>query len=390
MRQSVRLGRIAGIPVGLHWSVAVMGALIATILGRQVLPASAPHQPAAAYWLTACAGSLLFAAALLVHELGHSVAARRSGVVVRSITLWALGGVAELEDDPPSARADLRIAAAGPATSVGVGVFFGCLALLAGTGGGAGASLAAAVLSWLALMNGLLAAFNLLPGAPLDGGRVLRALLWMRHGDRARAARAAALAGRFVGAALALLGAADVILLREIGGLWLILIGLFLISAAGAEASSQAAAEALGGLRVRDVMLASPDTGAAWMTVTDFIAHVGLRSAQSVFPVIGPGGALEGVVLMSALSRVPLPDRPVTPLRRAALRVPPAYLADPDDPAKTLLTRPALAGQLAAVVIDGGQVVGIVTIEDLRQRIWRDRLSRQAASHSRQGLGRAA
>ena len=117
MRQDVRLGQVSGIPVGANWTVAVILVIIAWLLGASVLPSAAPHQPAVLYWTVAVAGAVLFLASLLAHELSHAVVAKRHGVGVRSITLWMLGGVAELEGEPPDARADLRIALAGQASS---------------------------------------------------------------------------------------------------------------------------------------------------------------------------------------------------------------------------------------------------------------------------------
>jgi Zn-dependent protease len=378
MRQSLRLGRIAGIPVGIHWSVVVIVALIAWLLGAQVMPAMVPGTPALAYWLTAVPGALLFVAALLAHELAHSFVARRKGVPVKSITLWALGGVSELGGDPPDARADLLIAIAGPATSLAAGaVFTGAAAVVRVTWGphaAAAALLAFALLYWLAAMNVLLAVFNLLPGAPLDGGRVLRALLWMRHGDRARAARTAATAGRVLAVAVIMFGLFELIVWREVGGLWLVLIGLFLMSAASSELLAQTAATALDRLRVRDVMTARPAIGAGWMSVSDFIDRVALHSTQNIFPVVGIDGALVGVVELAALGRVPPPSRPLTQLRQIAIGVPPAYQAAPDDPAAPVLTRPPLARELAAVVLEEGRIIGLVTVSNLRQVIAREQL----------------
>ena len=259
MRQTVPLGRVAGIRVGMHWSVLVMVILIGWVLRAQVLPTMTPHQPAAAYWAVAVPGAAMFMAALLAHELAHSLVARRCGVPVTSITLWALGGISELGSQPPTARADLRIAVAGPVTSLGAGLVFGGLAAAVRAGGGP--AIAVAALAWLAAMNVLLAAFNLLPGAPLDGGRILRAFLWRRHGNRVRAAQSAAAAGRVLGAALMALGAGEILLWADLGGLWLALIGVFVMSAAAAEATAETAAAALAGMRVGDVMIPDPDIG---------------------------------------------------------------------------------------------------------------------------------
>jgi Zn-dependent protease len=198
-----------------------------------VLPAALPHQPAVVYWAAAAAAALVFAGSLLAHELAHSLVAQRNGVRVRSITLWMLGGVAELAGEPPNAVADLRIALAGPAASLAQAAVFGGVALAISYSGGSAVAVAAAV--WLAVMNGALAVFNMLPGAPLDGGRVLRAVLWRIYQDRMRAAVAAARAGRYLGFAIIAVGLAELLVWGSLGGLWLMLIGWFLTSAARAE-----------------------------------------------------------------------------------------------------------------------------------------------------------
>ena len=237
MKQTMPLGRVAGIRIGGHWSVLAMVVLIGWLLGAQVLPGLVPHQSAAVYWAVAVPGAVAFLAALLAHELAHSLVARHHGVPVTSITLWALGGVSELGGEPPTARADLLIAAAGPATSLATGLVFGGLAAAVRAGGGP--VIAVATLGWLAVMNVFLAVFNLLPGAPLDGGRILRAVLWMRHGDRARATQSAAAAGRVLGAVLIAAGVAELLFWGDADGLWLALIGMFVMSAATAEAGGR-------------------------------------------------------------------------------------------------------------------------------------------------------
>jgi Zn-dependent protease/CBS domain-containing protein len=368
--QNVRLGRVAGIPVGANWSVAVILVIIADILAVSVLPADVPHRPAALYWLVAVVAAALFLACLLAHELAHAVVARRNGVGVRSITLWMLGGVAELEGDPPSAAADLRIALAGPAASLAAGAVFLAAAALIGQARGPAVVVAAA--SWLAVMNGVLAVFNLLPGAPLDGGRVLRAILWRRYGDRLRAERGAARAGRFLGAAVIGLGAVEVLAARSYEGLWLMLIGLFLFSAAAAEEQAARAAAALAGVTVADVMTPHPDLAPAWSTVSDFIDRVAAGSRQAAFPVVDTGGELRGLVLADQLARVPAAARRELTVGQVALAVLPTYLAAPGDPAAPLLRRRPLGGRVAAVVVADGRVVGMVTLEDLGQALrWR-------------------
>ena len=236
MRQSVGLGRVAGIPVGMHWTVAVILVIIAEILGASVLPAALPHQPTVVYWAAAAAAALVFAGSLLAHELAHSLVAQRNGVRVRSITLWMLGGVAELAGEPPNAVADLRIALAGPAASLAQAAVFGGVALAISYSGGSAVAVAAAV--WLAVMNGALAVFNMLPGAPqhrsmvagccvrCSGGSTRTACgrQWPRRGP----------AGTSDSPIIAV-GLAELLVWGSLGGLWLMLIGWFLTSAARAE-----------------------------------------------------------------------------------------------------------------------------------------------------------
>ena len=378
MKQTIPLGRVAGIRIGAHWSVLVMIVLIGWLLGAQALPAITPHESAVTYWMVAVPGAVAFTAALLAHELAHSLVARRYGVPVTSITLWALGGVSELGGEPLTARADLRIAAAGPATSVVAGLIFGGLAVAVHAAGGPG--IAVAALGWLAVMNIFLAAFNLLPGAPLDGGRILRAVLWMRHGDRVRAAKSAAAAGRVIGAVLVAVGLSEVLVRADAGGLGLALIGVFVMSAAAAEAAAGTATAALAGLRAGDVMTPDPDTGATWMSVSGFIDQVALKSDQGEFPVIGPDGSLAGVTEVGRLARIPSARRAGTTLRQVMAAVPAAYVAAPDDPAAPLFNRPPLAGDLAAIVLRDGRIVGIVTVTRLRQIVRREALRESTAT----------
>ena len=249
MRTTVRFGRLAGIEVGANWSVLVILILVAEGLAVGLLPDAVPDRSPFTYWATAIAVAVLLLGCLLAHELAHAIVAHRAGIQVEGITLWMLGGVTRLIGEPASARTDLAVAAAGPATSVAIG------ALLLGAAVGLSAigvpattepSVALAGLAWLGWINLVLAVFNVLPGAPLDGGRILRALLWWRGGDRVRAAVAATRAGTVVGAALITLGVADALAGGAVGGLWLALIGWFLVAAAAAGTPRDAAAQRAG------------------------------------------------------------------------------------------------------------------------------------------------
>jgi len=286
--------------------------------------------------------------------------------------LWALGGIAKLEGDPPTPRADLQIAIAGPACSLAAGILFGGTAALAHVTHSP--AVLAAALAWLSLMNAILAVFNLLPGAPLDGGRILRGLLWKRYGDRQRASRAATRSGQVLGIGVGVLGLLELLAWKDFGGLWLMLIGWFLATAAGAEQESDAIRRALAGLCVRDIMLAHPDVGPAWSTVGDFTDSTAMASRQTVYPVLSLDGDLTGVVFADALARVPPASRAATRLDQVAVPVPPAYLTQPAAAADSLLARPPLRGQLIAIVMDDHHVTGLVTSDELRLAMLRARL----------------
>ena len=370
MRQSVRLVRVAGIPVGAHWSALIIAALVVGLVGGALLPAATPGYPQSLYWLVAVVAAGVFLAALLAHELAHAIVARRHGIQVRAITLWALGGVAEIEGDAPDPRTEFAIAVAGPLTSLGAaGAFW--LATV-GVSAAGWPIVLPAVLGWLAFMNVALAVFNLLPGAPLDGGRVLHAVLWWRYGDRARADQAAKRSGEVLGVVLIAVGVFEAIALAWAGGLWLALIGWFLVSAARSEASARAARDRLAGLRVRDIMTPHPDSAPGWVSIDWFVTTIAGRSRQTAFPVVDLSGAPVGFVEVEMLAAVPVAERGMTRVDRVAVRVPPEYVLGPDDPATVVLERPALGREVIGLVVDAGQVVGMLTTLDVA------RLMRQA------------
>lgn len=251
MNDDVRLGRIAGFPVAMNWSVLVIVALLTWSLADMSFPHAAPGHSTATYWAAGLLGAAVFFGSLLAHELAHALAARRAGVEVKGLTLWLFGGVATLGGEPPTSRADFRIAIVGPATSLGLAGAFAAIAFaLDGIGA---AHLVVAVAGWLSGINLVLGVFNLIPGAPLDGGRVLRAFLWHRHGDRDRATISAARAGSVVGYVLIGLGVLELLVGAGFGGLWFAFIGWFILSAARAEEAGVVTRRALDRLLVRDV-----------------------------------------------------------------------------------------------------------------------------------------
>jgi Zn-dependent protease len=370
MKQSLRLGRVAGVPVGVHWSVLVIGVLIGMSLGGVILPEAVPGQSPALYVLMATLTVVLFLGSLLAHELAHAVVAQWRGLPVRSITLWLFGGVAELEGEAKSPRHELETAAAGPLTSLAVAITSFAAAIVL-----PGPDLLVAGLTWLAYMNVLLAVFNMLPGAPLDGGRVLHAVLWWKTRSRVRADRAASVAGQVLGVSLIVFGVVQIFFLGWSGGLWTMIIGWFLAGAARSERVASAAREGLGGVLVRDVMTSPPEVAPGWLTVDDFVSTA-LRSRQTVYVVVDFEGHPIGYVSLDWMAALPQRSRATTRVRALARPIPPVNVVGPDEEASVLFTKPTLPGQLVALVADEGRPVGLVTTADLA-RAMRQAMLRQ-------------
>ncbi len=367
MHNKIRLGRIAGLPVAAHWSVAVILLLFTWSLAEVSLPAAAPGYGATAYWLVGLVTTVLLLASLTAHELAHAIVARRSGVEVDDLTLWLFGGVTTLRGEAPSPGADFRIAAAGPATSIGLGVGFGVLALGLTLVGGSDLSVSATW--WLAATNMLLAAFNLIPGAPLDGGRILRSALWHRRGDRAAATISAARSGQVVGYGLIALGLLAFVAGGGIGGIWLVFIGWFLLSAAEVEQRQVVARELLADVRVADVMTPAPVTAPGWLTIDAFVEQHVLGQRHSAYPVVDVSGAVEGLVTLTQLRTVPPTGRSTVRLDAVALPLDRVPTAGPDDPLAELVERSSRETGGRALVLDGSHLVGIVTPADVTRLI---------------------
>ena len=367
MGDGIPLGRIAGIRVAANWTLLIIVGLLVLSLAGGVFPREYPGLDGSWYLLAALVGAVLFLASLLAHELAHALVARRAGVTVESITFWLFGGVARLGGDAASPVAALWIALVGPLTSLALA---GVFALAASGLRAAGApSVVAGVAGWLAWTNLGLAIFNLLPGAPLDGGRVLRAVLWMRSGDPDRALRTAARAGRVLGIALVGLGVFQIFAGQGAGGLWLAFIGWFLGGAARAEEQLATARGTLVWLRVRDAMTPNPVVVPASATVAEVLADITTRLRFTSLPVLDDRGALVGLVTVRRLREVPPERRATTPL--AAVACPRGNLVTvaPDEPLAELLGRVSAGEDGRTLVLDGDRLVGIVSPTDIMRAL---------------------
>ncbi|MTE14283.1 site-2 protease family protein [Nocardia aurantiaca] len=361
LQSTLPLGRIAGIRIAAHWSAAVTVGLFTWILATYLRGTA----DAGIIWAAATIGALALIACLLAHELAHSIVATRNGIHVERIVLWLLGGASELAGEPKDARTDLRVALVGPATSLLLGAIgFGAAAVSSVFSPGGPVT---ATLVWLATVNVILAVFNMLPGAPLDGGRVVRAVIWWRSGDRLRAETAAARWGQVLGMTLAGIGAAEIIAFGNFGGLWLILLGWFLYGAANSELILAGLRHRLGASTVGDVMTPAPRAVPATWTVDQLLHSDLVYTHHRVFPVIDHNGHPCAILAWADLLRPRTPAHPGLRVAELARPLPPAAIAHVDDLLGDVIARIVLRPNLDAVVVvdPTGRLAGLVTSTDL-------------------------
>ena len=364
----MRVGKIAGFELRIHWSTLLIFGLLVWSLAAEQLPADAPDASGARYLVAALVAGLAFYGGLLAHEVSHALVARRDGIEVDGLTLWLLGGVASLRGEPRSPGADLRIAAVGPAVSLAVAALAGTVAfVLDGVGA---SSLVVATVMWLAGINAILAVFNLVPAAPLDGGRILRAALWAWRGDRRWAAVTAARAGEAFGYLLVGLGLLS-LLYPGVGGLWFLILGWFLINAARAEQAQATLEDTLGDIRVSSVMTRDPVTAPAEATVSEILDDYVLRTRHSAFPLEDATGHPTGLITLGRLRTVPPGARATVRAGDVGWPMDEVVTAAPDDRLVDLLPRLNSTGDARAIVLEGGRIVGLVTSTDVARAVER-------------------
>ncbi len=371
MRQTFSLGRIAGIRVGVNWSVLVIVALLAYGLAAGQFPAAAPGRPEAEYVAAAVVTALAYLGSLLAHELAHSLVARRNGIEVEGITLWLLGGVSRLQGEVQDPGAEVRVAGVGPLVSLVLGGVFVFLAWLVHALGVRGVVVAA--LAWLGFINIVLAVFNVIPAAPLDGGRLLRAILWRISKDRLKAAVWSARSGQVFGWALVVVGGFLVLVRRDYSYLWFALLGWFLISAATAESQQAMLRTQLRTVAVRQIMTPNPVTVPASATVAQFLSDYLPWHRHSAFPVVADGQTV-GLVTVHRVNQVPAAERDRTTLADVACPLSEVARATPDEPVADVLPRLNACSEGRALVFADGHLAGIVSPADMSRTL--ERLSR--------------
>ena len=359
MGATVRLFKIGNIPIFVHASWLAIYALVTWTLAVGYFPRVLPGLEPAQYWAHGLVAALLLFVSVLVHELAHSLVAIAHGLTVRGITLHVFGGVSELGDEAPTPRAETLIAAAGPLASFGIAVaLWGLKAVGLAAAGSVGA-----IASYLVTLNVMVGVFNLLPGFPLDGGRVLRAVLWRWHGSLQRATYLASRVGVAFAYALMAWGVVQMLTGALAGGMWLVLIGLFLQNAANASYAQLSLRESLGRLLVqqimsRDVVSVGPDDTVASLVDRFWDHHVGS------FPVID-GGRILGIASTAALQRVPREQWPRLRVRDIMRPLDETLTVRPSDPVLRALESASANGLGQLAVIDGDRLVGYLSMQDI-------------------------
>lgn len=356
----IELFRVFGIPIRLDVSWFVIAALIVWSLATGVFPQLEPNLTPLAYWEMGVAGAVGLFASILVHEFSHAWVARRHAIPIQGITLFLFGGVAEMGGEPPSPKAEFRMAVAGPLMSIAIGV----AALgLAGLGAGWPTEITG-VLNYLGFINLVLAAFNLVPAFPLDGGRIFRSALWQWKRDLRWATAVAARVGTGFSIILMLLGAVRVLVGDFVGGMWSFLIGLFLRQAAQSAYQQALVRKALEGEPVRRFMTPDPVTLPAALTLGEAVDGYFYRYHHKLFPVLD-GGRLIGCLSTRELKGVPREEWARRTVGSLVVPCSPETAIAPDADALEALAVMRRSGQPRLLVVDGGRLAGIVTLKDL-------------------------
>ncbi|HZL67523.1 MAG TPA: site-2 protease family protein [Candidatus Limnocylindrales bacterium] len=358
MHAQIRLGRIAGISIGLHYSWFIIAFLITlSLIGR--FSAVTPKWSSATVWSAAIVTGLLFFVALLLHELAHSLLAKSRGLRVRAITLFALGGVSQIESEAPDAKSEFWIAIVGPLASLVIGVV--CLLLARSTGwilNSEPRTPISAVLVWLGYINLMLAAFNLVPGYPLDGGRVLRALIWWNTHSIDRSTRIAARVGQVVAFLFIFLGLYQFFLGKNFGGLWLAFIGWFLLDASRSSYAQVEITEGIRDRRVSDIMDRDFSTVEAHLSLQDFVHRYLLASGRRCFVVVQDNN-LTGLITTKEVSGVERDRWPQTSVQSVMRPLSQLRTVMPDTPAIRALEIMSREDINQLPVVSDGQLVGL-------------------------------
>jgi Zn-dependent protease/CBS domain-containing protein len=358
-RAGIPLGSFHGIPIRLHYSWFIVFALVTWMLAANYFPIIYPHWSITTNVILALATSVLFFCSVLAHELAHSLVAQAAGIPMHSITLFIFGGVAQMTQEPEQPSVEFRMSLAGPATSLALGVSFGAIWIAA-----AGISEhITAVALWLSRINIVLAVFNLIPGFPLDGGRVLRAIIWWRTGNLQSATRTASSIGKGVGYLFIFLGI-WMIFGGHWDGLWIAFIGWFIQNAAAGSYRQLVLQDMLRGHRVSEVVMRDCPAVPPQLTLDKLVNHYILESGRRCFPVVEDSRAL-GLVTIHNVKQVPRELWSTKTLGEEMTPMDKLKWVGPGEDLSSVLQLMTTEDVNQLPVVDEGNIVGMVTRENL-------------------------
>lgn len=376
MRSSIRLGRLFGIEIGLHYSWFLIAFLITMSLGSQ-FQASHAEWGSSVIWSLSILTSLLFFVTLLAHEMSHALVARAHGLSTKAITLFALGGLAQIEKEPEDAKTEFLVGAVGPFSSAVMGAASLAIAWALGWRiGSEPATPVRAMFVWLGYINLTLAAFNMIPGYPLDGGRILRSILWMKSHDALKATRNAAMTGKIFALLFIAFGVFQFFGGAGFGGLWIAFIGWFLLQAATASAASVQLSAGLRGVRVSDVMTSDCTMIDAYTNVQNFVEENLLRSGKRCF-VVQQNGQIIGLVTPHEIKELDRGRWPYTTIADVMRPLDQLHTVAPSTPVMDALETMGRDDVNQLPVVSGSHLDGIITRANVLQFL-----------HTRAELGR--
>jgi Zn-dependent protease len=360
---SVELFTIRGIRIGINWSWLVVFALIVWTLATGIFPSENPGLSDGTYVAMAVVAAVLFFASLLAHELGHAFQARKEGMEIEGITLWLFGGVAKFKGQFPSAGGEFRIAIAGPAVSLVLGLAFSAIAWASDL-----SQQVDGVAAWLGYINLALLVFNLLPALPLDGGRVLRSALWQARNDFAWATRVSANIARGIAYLMIAGGVFLFIFEGAFSGAWLVFIGWFLLAAAGAEERYLKARDVFGDSRVRDLMTRNPVSVPADLTLGRFMDEVVWARRYTTYPVVDDGRAI-GLLPFRCVAEIPRGEWDRRSVRDCMLPLDRVAVFREDEPLIDAVAELSETGAGRGLVLDGERLVGLLSVTDVARML---------------------
>ncbi len=356
------LVKLFGFEVKLDLSWLILGVLIAWSLAQGVFPTMVKGLETSTYWLMGAAGAIGLLVSIVFHELWHSLVARRFGLPMKGITLFIFGGVSEMTDEPKSPKVEFLMAIAGPLSSVVLGGAFLILGLLGRNAGWAPS--ATGVFGWLGIINLILAGFNLVPAFPLDGGRVLRSILWGWKDNIRWATRVASQVGSGFGVVMIIVGAWQFITGNVIGGIWLVLIGMFLRSAARMSYQQLVVRRALEGEKVSQFMKNEPVTVSPKTTIQELVEDYIYKYHFQMFPVVDEG-KLVGCVTTHQVKEVPRGEWAAKQVRDVEVKCPQEETVAPNDDAMKALAMMSRLNTSRLMVVEGDTLKGVITLKDM-------------------------